>query len=101
MAVQVTGYFKNPETEAIFKDPLLLIQFYGLPKGKLAVDVNIVVNKEQRGAFPFEISVEDLDDTKVTTSSVYGELLRRIQDKLIEHIPSTNEENSTITLNVI
>jgi len=101
MAIQVTGYFKNPETEAIFKDPLLLIQFYGLPKGKLVVDVNIVVNGEQRGAFPFEISVEDLDNTEVTTSSVYGELLRRIQQKLIKYLPSTNEENSIVTLNVI
>jgi len=116
MAIKVTGYFKNPETDLIVDSPLLFIQFHGLPKGRLAVDVNIMVLKEseeldeksnpvlvprQVGAFPYNIELSELDTTEITTSSFYGELLRRIQAKLIEYIPTTGKENSKVVLTLV
>jgi hypothetical protein len=106
MAIQVTGYFKNPATQMIVESPVLFVQFYGIPKGKLAVDVNIMLLNEQEeleqvGVFPFNVSVEDISSTTKTTSNFYDEILHSIQEKLLEYLPTSNTTNSAITLNII
>ena len=106
MAIQVTGYFKNPATQMIVDSPVLLVQFHGIPKGKLVVDINVMVPNaqgelEQMGAFPFEVTVEEINSTIRTTSNLYDGILNGIQEKLIQNLPTTNITNSTITLNII
>jgi uncharacterized lipoprotein YmbA len=106
MAIQVTGYFKNPTTQMIVDSPVLFIQFHGLPKDKLVVDVNIMLRNEQEeleqvGAFPFNLTVEEVSDITKTTSNFYAEILNRIQEKLVTYLPTTNITNSTVTLNII
>ena len=106
MAIQVTGYFKNPASQIIVDSPVLLVQFHGIPKGKLVVDVNIMIlneneELEQVGAFPFNVTVEDLNSTTKTTSDFYTELLLSIQAKLLDYLPTTNTVNSEVVLNII
>lgn len=106
MAIQVTGYFKNPATQMIIDSPVLLVQFHGMPKGKLTVDINVMVlntqgELEQMGAFPFEVTVEEINNTTKTTSNPYDAILHGIQEKLIQYLPMSNATNSTITLNII
>lgn len=101
MAIQVTGLFQNPANEQIFKDPILLLVPHLVAWGEIILDINILnASEEVLGAFPFSIDKDSLSYENINTSDCYAGLLKSIQNKLIEYLPTTNDVNLEATYDV-
>lgn len=60
MAIQVTGYFENPQSKLMYKNPLLELVPHLAPYGKILLDANILVDDQQVGAIGVEVDRKDL-----------------------------------------
>ena len=92
--IQVTGlYSKNPGV--VWENPILYIEFHGLPMGLLLVDV-LVKNGEGAtiGAFPFQVQKENLTfDPQI--SDPYNSLVNALQEKIAASLQLSNPYNAT------
>jgi hypothetical protein len=107
MAIQVTGFFPNPNNDSYVKDAVITLNIRQVPMGRLSVDCQLCVEKEitdpgnvtslqlmQVSMF----SVNDIDRTElsfdVSLTDPYEQLLSSVQDFLIEKFTT---ENPTLT----
>jgi len=110
MAIQVTGFFPNPNNDSYVKDAVITLQVKQIPMGKLGVDCLLCVSKEvtnpgnvtstqlvQVSAY----AINDIDRTELTfdesITDPYEQLLASVQDFLIDKFTT---ENPTLTFGV-
>lgn len=107
MAIQVTGFFPNPNNDSYVKDAVITLNIKQVPMGKLSVDCNLCVLKEVTN--PGNVtstqlmqvsmfSVNEIDRTELSFDSSltdpYEQLLSSVQDFLIDKFTT---ENPTLT----
>ena len=104
MAIQVTGFFPNPNNETYVKDAVITLNIRQVPMGKLSVDCNLCVVKEVTNPgnvtstqlMPVSMfGVNDIDRTSLTftpTGDPYEDLLTSVQDYLINHFETENPD---------
>jgi hypothetical protein len=85
MAIKITGFFTNPTTEEIFKDPSLVLVPHLEPYGKINMDVNIVnANGDIKGSFPyFDITNLTYDQSEINP---YVKLINALQNYVISKL---------------
>ena len=108
MAIQVTGFFPNPNNDSYVKDAVITLNVKQVPMGKLNVECQLCVEKEvtnpgnvvsmqlmQVSSF----TINDIDRTGLTFNSdltdPYEQLLDGVQTYLISKF---EEENPDVTL---
>jgi len=93
MAVQVTGFFQNPQTGLIYESPLLTLVPHLQYAGKIAMDV-FIANKGTVG-------YENVDKSTLTYDPVitdaYSQLIDALDTYVIADLQYANAINSAST----
>jgi hypothetical protein len=105
MAIQVTGFFPNPNNDSYVKDAVITLNVKQVPMGRLDVECQLCVEKEITN--PGNItsnqlmnvsvfSVNDIDRAElsfdVSLTDPYEQLLSSVQDFLIEKFTTENPD---------
>lgn len=93
MAVQVTGFFQNPQTGLIYQSPLLTLVPHLQYAGAIAMDVFIGGN----GA----VGYQSIDKSTLTydplITDAYTQLIDALDTYVIDNLQNANEINSEAT----
>ena len=93
MAVQVTGFFQNPQTGLIYESPLLTLVPHLQYAGQIAMDVFIGGN----GA----VGYQSIDKTTLTydatITDAYTQLIDALDTYVIDNLKDANAINSAST----
>jgi hypothetical protein len=93
MAVQVTGFFQNPQTGLIYQSPLLTLVPHLQYAGAIAMDVFIGGN----GA----VGYQSIDKSTLTydplITDAYTQLIDALDTYVIDNLQDANEINSEAT----
>ena len=90
MAVQVTGFFQNPQTGLIYESPLLTLVPHLQYAGQIAMDVFIASN----GAVGYQ-SIDKATLTYDTTiTDAYSQLIDALDTYVIDNLQDANAINS-------
>lgn len=95
MAIKVTGIFENPQSNLAYKSPLLELVPHMLPYGKIAIDVNIIVDDKQVGAIGMPVERQALTyDTKIEDGHdrLFAALQTHVLNELKVLAPECNYE---------
>lgn len=93
MAVQVTGFFQNPQTGLIYESPLLTLVPHLQYAGQIAMDVFIANN----GAVGYQ-SIDKATLTYDTTiTDAYTQLIDALDTYVIDDLQNANAINSAST----
>lgn len=110
MAIQVTGFFPNPNNDSYVKDAVITLNVKQVPMGKLNVECQLCVEKEitdpgnvvSMQLMPVStFTINDIDRTGLTfdgsLTDPYEQLLDGVQTYLISKF---EEENPDLTLTI-
>ena len=90
MAIQVTGFFKNPQSGLIYDSPLLELVPHLLPLGDIALDVRI-----SNGG---TVGYQSIDKSTLTYDSsitdAYSQLIGALQTFVVDNLKNSNNINS-------
>ena len=90
MAIQVTGFFKNPQSGLIYDSPLLELVPHLLPLGDIVLDVRI-----SNGG---TVGYQSIDKSTLTYDSsitdAYSQLIDALQTFVVDNLKNSNDINS-------
>ena len=93
MAIQVTGYFQNPQTNLIYDSPLLTM----VPQLTYADGLDLIININNDGS----ISYKNIDKNSLTYDSsitdIYSQLIDALDTYTISMLQNANPINSAST----
>jgi hypothetical protein len=105
MAIQVTGFFPNPNNDSYVKDAVITLNIQQIPMGRLDVQCQLCVEKEvinpgNEASLQLmtvsQFTVNNIDRTElsfdVSLSDPYEQLLSSVQDFLIEKFTTENPD---------
>jgi hypothetical protein len=105
MAIQVTGFFPNPNNDSYVKDAVITLNVKQVPMGRLDVECQLCVEKEITNPGNItssqlmnvsQFTVYDIDRTElsfdVSLTDPYEQLLSSVQDFLIEKFTTENPD---------
>ena len=105
MAIQVTGFFPNPNNDSYVKDAVITLNVKQVPMGRLDVECQLCVEKEITNPGNVtslqlmnvsQFTVYDIDRTElsfdVSLTDPYEQLLSSVQDFLIEKFTTENPD---------
>jgi len=90
MAIQVTGLFKNPQTQQLFSNPKLEMNPHLSYRGQIKLQVDITSD------FNGSISYEDIDKNQLIyneeITDPYTQIIDALEDYVIEKLSPFNPE---------
>ena len=95
MAVQVTGFFQNPQSGLIYESPLLTLVPHLLYAGQLALDVNI--NAANGGCVGYLSIDKNTLTYNPTITDSYSQLIDALDHFVIDNLQNANPINSAST----
>jgi len=93
MAVQVTGFFQNPQTGLIYESPLLTLVPHLQYAGQIAMDVFIASN----GAVGYQSIDKSTLTYDPTITDAYTQLIDALDTYVIDNLQNANPINSAST----
>lgn len=93
MAVQVTGFFQNPQTGLIYESPLLTLVPHLQYAGQIAMDVFIASN----GAVGYQSIDKSTLTYDPTITDAYTQLIDALDTYVIDNLKDANTINSAST----
>lgn len=93
MAVQVTGFFQNPQTGLIYESPLLTLVPHLQYAGQIAMDVFIANN----GAVGYQSIDKSTLTYDATITDPYTQLIDALDTYVIDNLKDANAINSAST----
>ena len=93
MAVQVTGFFQNPQTGLIYESPLLTLVPHLQYAGQIAMDVFIANN----GAVGYQSIDKATLTYDATITDPYTQLIDALDTYVIDNLQDANAINSAST----
>jgi hypothetical protein len=104
MAVQVTGFFQNPQTKLIYQNPILQLVPHLEYPGKINMDVNmdVSVSSQSLGSFG-SVSYTSIDRSSLSYNSQiadpYDRLIDALENFVLADLQNSNDinKNSTFT----
>jgi len=95
MAIKITGFFTNPDTEQIFRDPILVLIPHLEAYGKIHLDVNITnLEGNIKGCISY-MNIEHLQ-YDILNNDPYSNLIKTLQKYVIDDLlilePNLNYE---------
>jgi len=111
MAIQVTGFFPNPNNDSYVKDAVITLNVKQVPMGRLDVECNLKVEKEVTTPSTNVVTTQLVSVSQFTVNNIdrslltfndditdpYEKLLDGVQTYLISKF---EEENPDVTLGV-
>jgi len=89
MAIQVTGFFKNPQSGLIYDSPLLQLLPHLLPQGNIALDVII----SGGGTVGYQSIDKSTLNYNCDIKDVYSQLIDALQTFVIDNLKDSNDIN--------
>jgi hypothetical protein len=105
MAIQVTGFFPNPNNDSYIKDAVIALNVQQIPMGRLDIQCQLCVEKEVTNPSNVtslqlvtvsQFTVNNIDRAElsfdVSLTDPYEQLLSSVQDFLIEKFTTENPD---------
>jgi hypothetical protein len=89
MAIQVTGFFKNPQSGLIYDSPLLELVPHLLPLGDLALDVRI----SDKGTVGYQSIDKSTLKYNTDITDAYSQLIDALQTFVVDNLKNSNDIN--------
>ena len=89
MAIQVTGFFKNPQSGLIYDSPLLELVPHLLPQGEIALDVTI----SGGGTVGYQSIDKSTLKYNCEIKDVYSQLIDALQTFVVDNLKDSNDIN--------
>ncbi|MDB4232122.1 hypothetical protein N9795_00300 [Candidatus Pelagibacter sp.] len=90
MAIQVTGFFKNPQSGLIYDSPLLELVPHLLPQGNIALDVTI---SGGGGTVGYQSIDKSTLNYNCEIKDVYSQLIDALQTFVVDNLKDSNDIN--------
>ena len=90
MAIQVTGFFKNPQSGLIYDSPLLELVPHLLPLGDIALDVRI----SNGGTVGYQSIDKNTLKYNCEIKDTYSQLIDALQTFVVNNLKNSNDINS-------
>lgn len=93
MAIQVTGYFQNPQTNLIYDSPLLTM----VPQLLYADGLELIINIGDNGNICYRNIDKNTLTYDISITDPYSQLIDALDTYSIEMLQNTNPINSAST----